>query len=162
MTRRTRRKVGGESLLGNQSTRLRFSVWVIIANFILGLIGMILGADLTALGVFLSLSNAPLYVYVLGRSFRPAQVPHQYYNQPHGGAGGLGQIINDDDGFFHSEYSSTTSSSYGGGGGNDYNNQQYSQAPPVKDDYNIPNNMVAETLTPKPVTVVDKPQEEIG
>ena len=58
------------SLLKNRSTRLRFSIYVIIANFIFGGIAMWLGIDLTTVGTFLSLSNAPLYVYVLGRSYR--------------------------------------------------------------------------------------------
>jgi hypothetical protein len=65
-------KLSDTSLIKNHSTRLRFSVWVIIANFILGILGMILGADLTALGIFLAMSNSPLYAYVLGRSFRPS------------------------------------------------------------------------------------------
>lgn len=82
-----------KSLIKNPSTRLRFSIWVIVANFLLGIIGMVLGSDLTALGVFLGLSNAPLYAYILGRSFRPSQVPDEYFNQSHGGAGGLGGVL---------------------------------------------------------------------
>jgi len=81
------------SLLKNPSTRLRFSIWVIIANFIMGTIGMILGTDLTALGVFISLCNTPLYAYILGRSFRGAQIPDSYYNQSHCGSGGASAIL---------------------------------------------------------------------
>ncbi len=58
------------SLLKNRSTRLRFSIYVIIANFIFGIVAMFLKIDLTTVGAFLSLSNAPLYVYVLGRTYR--------------------------------------------------------------------------------------------
>jgi len=57
-----------------KSKRLRFSIWVIVANFIIGAYGLYIGADLQALGVFLALSNAPLYAYVLGDSFRPSDL----------------------------------------------------------------------------------------
>jgi len=57
-----------------KSKRLRFSVWVIVANFAIGVLGILKGADLQALGVFLALSNAPLYAYVLGDSFRPSNL----------------------------------------------------------------------------------------
>lgn len=57
-----------------KSKRLRFSVWVIVANFLIGAYGIHAGADLQALGVFLALSNAPLYAYVLGDSFRPSNL----------------------------------------------------------------------------------------
>lgn len=82
-------KKTSNSLIKNESTRLRFSIWVIIANYIVGIIGIIAGSDLTALGVFLSLCNTPLYVYVLGASFRPAKIPNEYYNQQHSGSGGI-------------------------------------------------------------------------
>jgi hypothetical protein len=94
MSEEDREKKEKKSLFKSPRTRLKFSVWVIIANFVLGMIGMLLGADLTALGVFLAMSNAPLYVYVLGDSFRPSAVPDKYFEQPHSGAGGLGGIIN--------------------------------------------------------------------
>jgi hypothetical protein len=57
-----------------KSKRLRFSIAVIIANFIIGFFGIIKGADLTALGTFLALSNTPLYAYILGDSFRPSNL----------------------------------------------------------------------------------------
>lgn len=57
-----------------KSKRLRFSIAVIIANFIIGTIGIYQNADLQALGVFLALSNAPLYTYVLGDTFRASNV----------------------------------------------------------------------------------------
>ena len=57
-----------------KSKRIRFSVWVIVANFAIGVLGILKGADLQALGVFLALSNAPLYAYVLGDSFRPSNL----------------------------------------------------------------------------------------
>lgn len=56
------------------SKRLRFSVAVIIANFVIGLVGIFQGADLQALGVFLAMSNAPLYAYVLGDTFRASNL----------------------------------------------------------------------------------------
>lgn len=58
------------TLLNNQSTRLKFSIYVIIINFLFGLAGIWFKVDLVALGTFLSMSNAPLYVYVLGRTIR--------------------------------------------------------------------------------------------
>lgn len=90
-----------ESLFKNKSTRLRFSLYVIGINFILGIIGMIVGTDLTSLGVFLSLSNTPLYVYVLGASFRPSTIPKNYYDQSHSGSGGLKINNKDDDDYSH-------------------------------------------------------------
>ena len=85
------------SLIKNESTRLRFSVWVIIFNFIMGIVGMYLGSDLTSLGVFLAMSNAPLYVYVLGRSFRPAQISEEYFKHPSSGSGGYNNYTPKDD-----------------------------------------------------------------
>jgi hypothetical protein len=147
------KSVVGDSLLKNDSTRLRFSVWVIIANFILGIIGMFVGTDLTALGVFLSLSNAPLYVYVLGRSFRGATVPDDYYKQPHGGSGG---IFNGQSGYGGGGGGGYGGGSgYGGHGGGGYN-------PHYKDEYNIPINLTPSTEKPKPVNVVVKDETEIG
>jgi len=58
------------SLFKNKSTRLRFSIWVIIANFIIGIVAMILQYDIVAIGTFLSMANSPLYIYILGRSYR--------------------------------------------------------------------------------------------
>jgi hypothetical protein len=81
-------KKNGDPMWKNPRTRLRFSIGVIIANFVLGIVGMLLGADLTALGVFLGLANAPLYAYVLGESFAPTKIPDSYYNQ------GLSGILN--------------------------------------------------------------------
>ena len=86
-------KKNGEPMWKNQRTRLKFSICVIIANFLIGIIGMILGADLTSLGVFLSMANAPLYVYVLGQSFAPSKIPDEYFGQAHSGSGGLGTIV---------------------------------------------------------------------
>jgi len=57
-----------------KSKRLRFSTAVIVANFIIGGFGIYHNADLQALGIFLALSNSPLYVYILGDSFRPSNV----------------------------------------------------------------------------------------
>jgi hypothetical protein len=54
--------------------RFKFSIIVIIANFIIGAFGIYHTADLTALGTFLALSNTPLYAYILGDSFRPSEL----------------------------------------------------------------------------------------
>jgi hypothetical protein len=131
------------SLLKNRSTRLRFSVYVIIANFIVGIIGMIVGTDLTALGVFLSLSNSPLYVYILGRTLRPSTIPNEYYHQQHSGSGGLGTILNNND-----------YDQYGNQSNNDYNS--------YNDEYNIPYNVAETTQRPVPPDSVFKDEEEIG
>jgi len=85
-----------KSLMKHPSTRLRFSIFVIIANFALGIVGMVLGSDLTALGVFLAMANVPLYTYVLGDSFRPNKIPDSYFEQAHSGSGGLGTILHVD------------------------------------------------------------------
>ncbi len=57
-----------------KSKRLRFCIAVIIVNFIMGIVGMLFGINLLTLGGFLSLSNSPLYVYVLGDSYRPSNL----------------------------------------------------------------------------------------
>lgn len=136
--------LSNNSLMKNDSTRLRFSIWVIIANFIMGTVGMILGSDLTALGVFISLCNTPLYAYILGRTFRGADVPKEYYNQSHGGAGGLGNIIN-----------------YNGSPNNSVSDTSSTQQS-SNDEYNIPPKLADRTTKPKPVVVVNKPEDEIG
>lgn len=125
-------------------TRLKFSIVVIIANFIIGIIGMILGADLTALGVFLAMANMPLYTYVLGQSFAPTKVPDSYYSQPHGGAGGLGTIVNNQTNSWGS--TSTTTNSWG-----NYQTQK-------PDEFNNPNFPQTNT----PLQTVQKPASDIG
>jgi hypothetical protein len=52
------------------SKRLKYASRVLLANFALFVIGMILKSDLSDLGTGLSLINAPLYVYILGETFR--------------------------------------------------------------------------------------------
>lgn len=139
-------KSNGESMWKNSRTRLKFSVWVIIANFILGIVGMILGADLTALGVFLGLANAPLYAYVLGASFSPSKIPDQYFNQSHGGAGGLGTILNNN--------------------GNNQNSMPSVQTPietpviPIQKPDEFNNQNLPQTNIP--LQTVTKPASEIG
>lgn len=54
------------------SKRLRFSIAVIIVNFLIGGFGIYHVADLSDLGMFLALSNSPLYVYILGDTVRPS------------------------------------------------------------------------------------------
>jgi hypothetical protein len=55
-----------------KSKRLRFAVGVLIANFVVVIFGMWKGTDLVALGTCLMMINAPLYVYILGDSYRPS------------------------------------------------------------------------------------------
>ena len=55
-----------------KSKRLRFTIAIIVVNFLIGIYGISQGADLTELGTFLALSNTPLYVYILGDSYRPS------------------------------------------------------------------------------------------
>lgn len=143
----------GESLLKNDSTRLRFSVWVIIANFIIGIVGIFLGSDLTALGVFLAMSNTPLYAYILGRTFRGATVPDQYYEQPHGGSGGIpGGNYNNRGGWYHN-----------GRRNDDYDYGRDRRRNDEKiDDYNIPIEKTETTKTPEPIETVQKDESEIG
>ncbi len=133
-----------KSLIKNPSTRLRFSLWVIVANFILGIIGMLLGSDLTALGVFLGLANAPLYAYILGRSFRPSQIPDSYYNQSHSGSGGLGTILNDETDL---ESDSSSNSSIP--------NVIQTQKPDEFNNQNFPQNN-------NPIPTIKKPTSEVG
>ena len=128
-----KKEIDKNSMFNNPSTRLRFSIWVIIANFILGIIGMILGSDLTALGVFISLCNTPLYAYILGRTFRGSQIPESYFQQPKTGSGGLGTIIN-------------------------YQMSNEQNVQPMIDDYNQP---ITENPNPK-IRIVNKNNEEIG
>lgn len=65
------------NLFKNKSTRLTFSIYVIIANFIFGGIAMWQQIDLATVGTFLSLANTPLYAYVLGRSYRSSQTQNK-------------------------------------------------------------------------------------
>jgi hypothetical protein len=158
-----RKKENPESLIKNGSTRLRFSVYVIIANFIMGIAGMVLGSDLTALGVFLGLSNAPLYAYVLGRSFRPASIPKEYYEQPHGGSGGLGNIINDNYGEYDDYGGYGEYDDYSGYDRYDYDdrnrNRRYSTS---IDNYNIPDELLETSTKPGRTKTIKKDIDEIG
>lgn len=142
-----------DSLLKNDSTRLRFSVWVMIANFIMGIVGMIVGADLTALGVFLAMSNTPLYAYILGRTFRGATIPDDYYRQPHSGSGGIVNRNNDDE--EDSNYNYDDEYSFDG----EKRNKNRTQS---NDDYNIPISQTVVTNKPTNIKEVKKDKSEIG
>jgi len=142
-------------------TRLKFSIAVIVANFILGIIGMILGADLTALGVFLSLSNAPLYVYVLGESLRPTPVPEAFYRQPHGGSGGIGTIVNPQGNNQNWGGGNEWGGGYGDGGSGGYGGPS-NWGGGGHDEYNIPTDIVITTTKPSTVKPVKKDESEIG
>jgi hypothetical protein len=117
-------------------TRLKFSICVIIANFLMGVIGILLGTDLTALGVFLAMANAPLYAYVLGQSFSPTKIPDTYFNQPHNGSGGLNNKLGDINEIDNSDKIEMQKP-------DDYNNQNFPQS-----EKNIP--------------ITTKPESEIG
>ena len=56
-----------------QSKRLRFSIAVIVANFMLFSFGVYHGADLGDLGVGLAMINSPLYAYILGDTYRASK-----------------------------------------------------------------------------------------
>jgi hypothetical protein len=55
-----------------KSKRLKFSMTIIAINFLFGIYGIHAGTDLGDLGTFLALVNTPLYVYVLGETYRPS------------------------------------------------------------------------------------------
>lgn len=55
-----------------KSKRLRGMSIALAVNFITVWAGMYLDSDLTALGTCLSLINAPLYIYIMGDSYRPS------------------------------------------------------------------------------------------
>jgi hypothetical protein len=55
------------------SKRLRFASVAFSVNIGVVLFGIYFGAELVALGTCLSLVNAPVYVYILGDSFRPSE-----------------------------------------------------------------------------------------
>lgn len=57
-----------------KSTRLKFSQYVITANFIVFCFGIYHGADLSDLGTGLAMINTPLVAYVLGRSYRGSNI----------------------------------------------------------------------------------------
>ena len=56
----------------NKSKRLRFTIAVIIVNYVIGFYAIKHGVDLAALGTFLALVNTPLYAYIMGESYRPS------------------------------------------------------------------------------------------
>jgi len=62
----------------NQSKRLIFSIVIIAINFMFGIYGIYFKTDLSDLGSFLAMVNAPLYVYVFGESYRPSK---KHYNE---------------------------------------------------------------------------------
>lgn len=57
-----------------KSKRLRFAAIVIGINFLTVWVGMYFNADLVALGTCLLMINSPLYVYILGDSFRSSNL----------------------------------------------------------------------------------------
>ena len=60
-------------ILSTNNKRLKFCIAVLSLNFISFWLGMYFKADLTELGVGLAALNAPLYVYVLGETFRASK-----------------------------------------------------------------------------------------
>ena len=57
-----------------KSKRLRFAAIGLGINFLTVWGGMYFNAELVALGTCLLMINSPLYVYILGDSFRPSNV----------------------------------------------------------------------------------------
>lgn len=64
-----------KGILSNNHKRLKFCIGVLSVNFISFWLGMYFQADLTELGVGLAALNSPLYVYVLGETYRPSKHP---------------------------------------------------------------------------------------
>ena len=61
-----------KGLLSNNNKRLKFCIVVLGINFISFWLGMYFQSDLTELGVGLAALNSPLYVYILGETYRPS------------------------------------------------------------------------------------------
>ena len=150
-------KKNGESVFKTITprTRLKFSIGVITVNFVLGVVGMLLGADLTALGVFLAMANMPLYTYVLGESFSPTKIPDSYYNQAHSGSGGLSGLLNQT----HEQSPNTPTPSV---------TETPQQKPPTSSVTETPQQKPDEFNNPNypqnnnPLPIVQKPDSELG
>jgi hypothetical protein len=57
-----------------KSKRLRFAIYTFHVYIILGIFGVIMGANLADLGVFCSTTSIPLIAYILGDSYRPSKL----------------------------------------------------------------------------------------
>ncbi len=56
-----------------QSKRLKMVLFCILLNVFICLYAISKSVDIEKLGMFIAFSNAPLYAYVAGESFRPSQ-----------------------------------------------------------------------------------------
>lgn len=63
-----------ERITPNSHSRLKITLGCLIANYIIVLIGMFKGVDLSDLGIGLAALNGPLYVYIYGQSVRPSKL----------------------------------------------------------------------------------------
>jgi hypothetical protein len=68
-----KKRIGAAKMKIPNSKRLRFASIAVGVNIGVFLFGIYYGADLTALGTGLSMANMPVYVYILGDSFRPSE-----------------------------------------------------------------------------------------
>ena len=55
------------------SKRLRITMAGLLMNYIMFVIAMWRGADMSDLGAGLALLNSPLYVYIIGESWTPSK-----------------------------------------------------------------------------------------
>lgn len=61
-------------ILPSSNSRMKITIGCLIANYIIIMIGIFEGVDLSDLGIGLAALNAPLYVYVYGQSVRPSRL----------------------------------------------------------------------------------------
>jgi hypothetical protein len=55
-----------------RSKRFWITVGGLSINFSIGILGVFYDADILELGEFLALANTPLFMYILGDSYRPS------------------------------------------------------------------------------------------
>jgi hypothetical protein len=55
-----------------KSKRFRFSIYTLHLMVAVGILGMILKADLAGLSSYMAVTAIPLVAYILGESFRPS------------------------------------------------------------------------------------------
>lgn len=63
-----------------KSKRFLLTIIFSAVNFAMFILGILLKADLTALGTGLSLINSPLYAYIIGQSIRKSDSEQQQNN----------------------------------------------------------------------------------
>jgi|TARA_R100001530_G_scaffold17055_1_gene14833 hypothetical protein len=56
----------------SHSKRFWITIGALVVNFTIGIIGVYNDSDILALGEYLALANTPLFMYILGDSYRPS------------------------------------------------------------------------------------------